>query len=264
MKTTIAVCSAAIILSAITFHAGAEIVAGPITNPANGHDYYLLSPNSWTMSEAEAESLGGTLAIIKNDDEQKWIFSKFGAYGGTNRNLWIGLYRTGPQRSLVWATGEKLDYANWAGGQPDDTGGIEGYVFMASANRPWGFPAGAWNDYTDNGGASDPLCGVVEVPGKSNEKSLTEKEKSLVGTWYESGRADHPCRIAATENMLFAIDDNRNTSRAIYTTKGFLFASNARMHGEIANDKILWSNGRWWSRTPAKYEASEKSEAVEK
>jgi len=151
MKTSIAVCSAAIMLFAAAFNTRAAIIAGPITNPANGHDYYLLSPNTWTLSEAEAESLDGTLAVIKNADEQKWVFSTFGADGGTNRNLWIGLHRNFHGGSLGWVTGEKLDYADWAGGQPDNTGGIEDYVFMASANRPWGFPAGSWADFTDNG-----------------------------------------------------------------------------------------------------------------
>jgi hypothetical protein len=31
-----------------------------------------------------------------------------------------------------------------------------------------------------------------------------------------------------------------------------------RQYGEIAKDKILWSNGTWWSRQPAKYAAEQK------
>jgi hypothetical protein len=34
-----------------------------------------------------------------------------------------------------------------------------------------------------------------------------------------------------------------------------------RLHGEIVKDKILWSNGTWWSRTKAKFDASEKAAA---
>src|ERR1017187_5437640 len=87
MKTTIALCGAALVSFAAIFHIRADIIAGPITNPANGHDYYLLTPNTWTASEAEAENLGGTLVVINNAAEEEWVFSKFGAYGGTNRNL---------------------------------------------------------------------------------------------------------------------------------------------------------------------------------
>ena len=42
----------------------ASPVVGPITNPANGHDYYLLEASTWTAAEAEAVSLGGHLVTI--------------------------------------------------------------------------------------------------------------------------------------------------------------------------------------------------------
>src|SRR4030095_7145073 len=34
--------------------ARAAVLAGPLTNAANAHTYYLLSANTWTTSEAEA------------------------------------------------------------------------------------------------------------------------------------------------------------------------------------------------------------------
>lgn len=279
MKTTIAVCSAAIMLFAVVFNTRADIIAGPITNPANGHDYYLLSPNTWTTSEAEAESLDGTLAVIKNADEQKWIYSTFGACAGTNHDLWIGLHRSFHGGPLVWVTGEKLDYADWAGGQPDNMGGMEDSVFMASANRPWGFPAGSWGDFTDNGivDGSAPN-GVVELPGKAKELSLSKAERALIGSWYEGGNLERPCWIAGTDKILFVISNNRLAARARLNTDGTLFVRDSQrdrpmfdggmpmggngfvhampsmanfqtgMSGEIIKDKILWSNGTWWSR----------------
>ena len=36
-----------------------SVLAGPITNSANGHVYYLLNSNTWTASEAKAFKLGG-------------------------------------------------------------------------------------------------------------------------------------------------------------------------------------------------------------
>jgi hypothetical protein len=254
MTKIILFCIVALMHLAGIAHASPKIIAGPIANPGNGHDYYLLAPDTWTASESAAQNLAGTLAIIRNTAEQEWVFSTFAAYGGTNRNLWIGLYRVGPERTLAWATGEELDYVNWAGGQPDDTGGREGFVFIASAGRPWGFPPGSWNDYTDSaGGAGDPLCGVVEVLGKSNPASLTTEEKALIGTWYEHGDRDRPCWITGTENLLFAIDHNRGTSRLLSTAKNTLYASNWVQHGDVVKDRILWSKGNWWSREPVTY-----------
>jgi hypothetical protein len=90
----------------------ADIIAGPITNPTNGQDYYLLAPNSWTASEAEAENLGGTLAIIRNAGKQDWVVSQFGSYGSTKHDLWIGLRRQWPGGPFVCVTGAKPDYVN--------------------------------------------------------------------------------------------------------------------------------------------------------
>jgi len=244
MKTTIAVCGAIILLSAVTFRAEADIIAGPITNPANGHDYYLLSPNTWTLSEAEAERLGGTLAIIKNAGEQKWVFSTFGAYPGVNHGgLWIGLHRTRPAGPFAWVTDEKLDYVNWDQGEPNNVGGVENCTHMQNGDSNHG----AWNDLADN----NLLFGVVELPSEANEKSLSKQERVLIGTWYESGNGNRPCWITGTENKLFQIYDGRAV-RLILTAEGSLFLSN-RIRGEVVKDKILWSNGTWWSRKLVEY-----------
>jgi hypothetical protein len=275
MKTTIAVCGAAIILSAVAFRAGAEIIAGPITNPANGHDYYLLAPNSWTGSEAEAESLGGTLAIVKNAEEQKWVYSTFGPYNGVNHGgLWIGLHRTKPGGPFAWVTDAKLDYVNWASGEPNNAGGVENCVHMQNGDSDHG----TWNDLAGD----NFLFGVVELPGRANEKSLSKPERALIGDWYEGGKVERPCWITGTDNALFVIPNNKFASRAGLCADGTLFAANFKnewprtagvfggrdsmpdasqtgMHGEIMKDKILWSNDSWWSRKPAEYGKNEKS-----
>jgi Lectin C-type domain len=235
-------------------HLSAAIIAGPITNPATHHEYYLLSADSWTASETEAEHLGGTLAIVKNAGEQEWIFSTFANYGGTNRNLWIGLYRSNPSRSLVWTTGWKGEYANWAGGQPDDAGRVEGCVFM-SVTHPWGFADGRWGDCANDAmvGESVPN-GIVEVPGKSNEKALSGTEKALKGAWYAAGKLDCPCQITGTDNALFIINESNSAGRIIITPENHLFVAPWRLYGELVKDKILWSNGTWWSREPIRYD----------
>jgi hypothetical protein len=249
MKKNIAYYGAAAIVLAAIIHAGAEIISGPVTNQANGHDYYLLAANTWTASEAEAENLGGTLAVIRNAAEQEWVFSKF----GSNGDLWIGLHRKVNGGPFFWPAEEPVDYTNWYPGEPNNVGGIENAVHMRkSDDRP-----GTWNDLAD----SSLLCAVVEVPGKSNPESLTKPERALVGTWYARGKADRPCRIAATQNILYAINENLVTSRATYTTDGNILLSNWRIYGEISGDKIFWSDGYWWSRTPVKYETAGQPEA---
>jgi hypothetical protein len=242
MKTTIAVST---VLLFASIQSRADIIAGPVTNPANGHDYYLLTPNTWSASEAEAEEMDGTLAIVRNAGEQDWIFSKFGNFGGIERSLWIGLHRTEPGGKFVWMDGSPVDYTHWYAGEPNNAGGNEDCANM----RGGPVEPGTWNDYAD----TNPLNSVVEVQKKAS-KSLTQRERALIGDWYESGRADRPCHIAATGDILFAINESNNASgRAILTRKGFLFVASWQVHGEIVKDRILWSNGTWWSRKPAEY-----------
>ena len=223
---------------------GVGTIVGPITNPDNGHDYYLLTPSTWTASETEAENLGGTLAVVRNAAENEWIFSKFGYGGAAPRNLWIGLRRESRGGPFAWVTGTSLVYTNWSPGEPDNgTGGIEMYVHMWSSAYSC---AGKWNDAGNqlNLQGSAPN-GVVEVP---RGKSLTEKEKSLLGTWYESGRSDRKCFFAATEGVLFAIDNYGRSTRVICDSPAFILATGWHTRGEILQDKILWSNGSWWSQ----------------
>ncbi len=68
-----------IVLFAVFGHAG--ILSGPVLNPANGHIYYLLSQNTWSNAEAEAVSLGGHLATIRNAAENQWVYSTFADFG---------------------------------------------------------------------------------------------------------------------------------------------------------------------------------------
>jgi hypothetical protein len=122
----------AILLVGFGVSAFGGILAGPIVNPANGHVYYLLSQNTWSNAEAEAVSLGGHLATIRNAAEDSWVYSTFSAYGGA---LWIGLTDREKAFQFAWTSGEPVSYTNWGGGQPDNGNGIEFYVHMLATTR---------------------------------------------------------------------------------------------------------------------------------
>ena len=146
--------------------ARAGILAGPVMNPGNGHVYYLLSQNTWGNSEAEAVSLGGHLATIRNAEEDRWVFSTFGAWGGA---LWIGLTDRQKVFQFTWVSGEPVSYTNWSAGQPDNgTGGIEFYAHMWPRDHA---APGRWNDYGDGDTVLGfPLYGVAEVSPKSTAR----------------------------------------------------------------------------------------------
>jgi hypothetical protein len=122
---------------------------------------------------------------------------------------------------------------------------------------------------------------VVELPGKAGEQTLSRQERSLIGTWYEGGKVERPCWIAATDNILFVIPNHRLAVRAGFCADGSLFAADSQgewpmvardfskyppmmgfnsqtsLRGEIIKDRILWSNGTWWSRKPVEYKTGE-------
>lgn len=158
MKRTIAITM--FIIACATQCVRAGILAGPITNSANAHIYYLLTQTNWVSSEQQAKSMGGHLARIDDAAEQLWVYSTFSAYGGVYRDLWIGLNDRQVDGNFRWAGGGPVTYTNWSPGEPNG-GTNENAVHMWS---PSGAAPGKWNDLAEldvlaNSGPN----GVVEV-----------------------------------------------------------------------------------------------------
>ena len=143
--------------------ASAVVLTGPVTNPADGHDYYLLTQDTWTNNEAEAVILGGHLAAINDAAENAYVFNTFATFGGTSRTLWIGLNDLTVEGTFVWSSGEAVTYTNFAPGEPNDGDATTGSQDYVSINGPQsGAMASLWDDDV-NGPASTDLYGVVEV-----------------------------------------------------------------------------------------------------
>ena len=47
-----------------------QVVGGPTVNPANGHTYYLLDANNWTICEAQAVGMGGHCIYLAADRDR--------------------------------------------------------------------------------------------------------------------------------------------------------------------------------------------------
>ena len=146
------------------------ILAGPFTNVANGHFYYLLKSMTWTASEAVAVARGGHLVTINDAAENQWVVDTFAHYGGANRPLWIGLTDLEVEGTFEWSSGEPFNYANWntASGEPNNSGGSgyeEDYVYIIQQNS--GNPtvlATYWNDLPNDAyGVIPPVYGVIEI-----------------------------------------------------------------------------------------------------
>ena len=147
--------------------ARAAVRAGPITNAANGHLYYLLSPNNWTSAEAEARGLGGHLVTINDAAENQWVVNTFFPLivnSGPDALLWLGLNDAATEGQFVCASGEPVTFTNWYPGEPNNLGGEDYAAIRNPFHAP---PTGSWNDTDGFNRALAQTFGVVEVPPPS-------------------------------------------------------------------------------------------------
>ena len=156
--------------------AQATIISGPVTNPSNGHSFLLLANSSWTSAEAEAISLGGHLATVRNAAENQWMIDTFTLFGSQNRSFWIGLNDATNEGTFTWTSGEPVTFTNWASGEPNNLGN-EDYVYViqptANPNYPLLVP-GRWNDILDSGieQSLPQPNGVVEIVPEPSSTAL--------------------------------------------------------------------------------------------
>lgn len=161
MKLSISVALLGAILLATGKIPAAEVLLGPVTNPSNGHQYYLLTQDTWTESEKAAEALGGTLAIINDAAENQWVFETFGAIDLEIRTLWIGLSDIFGTGEFTWVTEEPVEYTNWG---PDRPGPEGNFVYIVRPGAAEG-RGGTWNNDFNVSETSDgnPIHGVAEI-----------------------------------------------------------------------------------------------------
>ena len=150
-----------------------------------GHTYHLLSSDTWTNSEAYAQSLGGHLVTIDSNEENAFVYDTFTASGTLQRELWIGLNDVASEGTFVWSSGAPVAYTRWAGTEPNNWGGNENWVHILC---PRSSVAAGWNDYLDDAGGFEgcPLFGVVEIAGDIGPATPPAAPTQLTASYSES------------------------------------------------------------------------------
>jgi hypothetical protein len=93
---------------------------------------------TWREAERRCAANGGHLATIGSDEENRALQRALGSPIGLDASVWIGLVE--PQEGTwTWSTLERVGFADWASGEPNNAGGNEncGELYTAS---------GRWND----------------------------------------------------------------------------------------------------------------------
>jgi hypothetical protein len=164
----------AILLLSSSAHGG--ILRGPISNPANGQTYYLLTANTWTASQTEAVSLGGNLVTIHDEAENDWVFETF---SGGQRNLWIGLSDLDAGGVFSWVDSSLSSFRNWDAGPSAQPDGNDRYVLMARGDLGQGLTARKWHDVGNDPAAQfawlGPTFGVVAAPCARHRAAATAR-----------------------------------------------------------------------------------------
>ena len=148
-------------------------IMGSETN--SGHTYALTSSTmNWQAAADAAAAVGGYLTVLNTLEENEWLYAKFGTYGGTNRDLWIGALDNVTEGSWYWYTGTTSGdggvtdnissgatwpdgSSKWASGEPNDYGSGTGTENCATIRGSIG--TDRWNDYACN----NNYYGIIEI-----------------------------------------------------------------------------------------------------
>jgi hypothetical protein len=170
LKTKVLIITSVLILSGVIPAAKAARIQA--INPSNGHTYVLLEQSSWSDAEAEAQTLGGHLATIDNEQENLWVHNAFGSLDAIG--IWIGLYdEVGENRleDYKWIDGSDSTYRNWDPTYNEPNSQAERWVGIFTNIDPRGRGPG-WNDFdNDDADLGLPMRGLVELasPGPDGD-----------------------------------------------------------------------------------------------
>ncbi|MEM9586008.1 MAG: CARDB domain-containing protein, partial [Planctomycetota bacterium] len=130
-----------------------------------GGNTYVYRSDSlrWTSAQSYAQSLGGNLVVLNDQDEQNFVFSQF---GGVN-SYWIGL-REGSTAGdwSTWVDGTPVTYSAWSGSEPNNGGDFDFAITSTDgrwydARSGWSYPA-VIEIVGDADGDNDGLPDVID------------------------------------------------------------------------------------------------------
>jgi len=137
----------------------------------NAHTYALtIDKITWPAAATAAAAVGGYLATLNTKAENTWLYDKFGHYGGTARDLWIGALDNVTEDTWYWYNGGVSDNISsgakwpdgtdkWASNEPNDwpDSNVDGQencgTIRGSQNKS------TWNDLS----CSSNLYGIIEI-----------------------------------------------------------------------------------------------------
>ncbi len=101
------------------------------------HSYYVS--DSASIYDSITVPADGYLVTVNDSGENAFLAS-----ATPNELLWLGGGDAANEGTFTWGTGEPFCYTNWAGGEPNNSGGNEDYINFNLGSK------GLWNDGNPN------------------------------------------------------------------------------------------------------------------
>lgn len=90
----------------------------------DGHHYKVFDHDgTWHEAKSRCEAMGGHLACIETQAEQRFIASL-----ANGRYLSLGASDEAAEDTWVWVNGTPFTFTSWLDGQPNNYGGDENYL----------------------------------------------------------------------------------------------------------------------------------------
>lgn len=147
---------ATLTLAATASSALAQVAYGPVTNPANGHQYWVVQIANYVDYSIASANLGGYPVVINNAAENAWIFANLIPNTPGAQDPYIGLADDVVEGEWRCTAGVRSLYTNWTPGEPNNSSN-EDFATMRRSN-------GTWNDRAAPGPAPLPYAFVEANP----------------------------------------------------------------------------------------------------
>ena len=117
--------------------------------------YYVANTSSastWNNSRRLCQNLGADLAVIKSEDENRFVYDLLRNTVGA-RDGWIGLHRKADNK-FYWLDDRPAEgnFQKWNDGEPNDSGGVEDCGHLIGGYN------GTWNDQSCSSAGHVAIC----------------------------------------------------------------------------------------------------------